>query len=183
MHLHSEDQKAPRQFVTDSMSKQLDGDKRLLTHLVPQYALGCHRMTPGSDYLPSLRRSNVNVVMDSVVGVTKDGVLDSSGRETRVDVTIFATGFDVTKPSYQIIGRNGRNLGEEWAEFPKGYFSIMAEGFPNIFCKFHANLSNIRAILTDHFRLDRTKRSSISWLDPSNYRVAYTLDVQGDLVR
>jgi cation diffusion facilitator CzcD-associated flavoprotein CzcO len=130
MHLHSDDQKASREFVTESMRKQLDGDSRLIEHLVPTYALGCRRMTPGSDYLSSLRRSNVDVITDSVIGVTEDGVIDASGTETKVDVIIFATGFDVTKPSYDIIGRNGRNLGEEWAEFPKGYLSIMAEGFP-----------------------------------------------------
>jgi cation diffusion facilitator CzcD-associated flavoprotein CzcO len=156
MHLHSNDQKSSREFVSDSMRKQLDGDPRLSMYLVPQYALGCRRMTPGSDYLPSLRRSNVDVIPDSVVGVTEEGVLDASGRETKVDVIIFATGFDVTRPSYEIIGRNGRNLGEEWAEFPKGYLSIMAEGFPNMFCKFYSYLANIRARLTLPFRLDRT---------------------------
>ena len=113
-------------------------------------------MTPGSDYLPSLRRSNVDVITDSVTGVTEDGVLEASGKETKVDVIIFATGFGVTRPSYEIIGRNGRNLGEEWAEFPKGYLSIMAEGFPNMFCKYHAYLINISVRLTFPFRLDRT---------------------------
>ena len=126
MHLHSNDQKSSREFVSESMRRQLDGDSRLTTHLIPQYALGCRRMTPGSDYLPSLRRSNVHVITDSVVGVTEDGVVDASGRETKVEVIIFATGFDVTRPSYELIGRDGRNLGEEWAEFPKGYLSIMA---------------------------------------------------------
>lgn len=134
MHLHSDDQKSSREFVTESMRTQLDGDSRLLKHLVPPYALGCRRMTPGSDYLSSLRRSNVDIITESVTGVTEDGVIDASGTETKVDVIIFATGFDVTRPSYDIIGRNNRNLGEEWAEFPKGYLSIMAEGFPNMFC-------------------------------------------------
>lgn len=135
MHLHSDDQKKSRQHVEDSMREQLGNNPRLTERLIPQYALGCRRMTPGSEYLSSLSRPNVEVVTESVVAVTEDGIIDASGNETKVDVIIFATGFDVTRPSYDIIGRNGRNLGKEWAEFPKGYLSIMAEGFPNMFCK------------------------------------------------
>ena len=92
-------------------------------------------MTPGSDYLQSLTRSNVEVITDSATRFTDNGVIDESGRETKVDVIICATGFEVTRPSYEIIGRDGRNLGDEWAEFPVGYLSIMAQGFPNMFCE------------------------------------------------
>ena len=117
------------------MRKKLGNDPRLTKRLVPEFALGCRRMTPGSDYLQSLRRDNVEVITDSAVEFTANGIVDQSGTETKVDVIICATGFDVTRPSYNIIGRDGRNLGEEWAEFPKGYLSIMNDGFPNLFCK------------------------------------------------
>jgi hypothetical protein len=124
-----------REHVASEMRKNLGNDPRLTEHLIPEFALGCRRMTPGSDYLQSLRRSNVEVITDSAVEFTTDGIVDESGKETKVDVIICATGFDVTKPSYKIIGREGRVLGDEWAEFPKGYLSIMADGFPNLFCK------------------------------------------------
>ena len=135
MHLHSTDQKTSREHVAASMRKKLGNDPRLTARLIPEFALGCRRMTPGSDYLQSLRRDNVEVITDSVVEFTADGVVDESGTETKVDVIICATGFDVTRPSYDIIGRRGLNLGEEWADFPKGYLSIMADGFPNMFCE------------------------------------------------
>ena len=135
MHLHSADQKTSREYVAASMRKKLGNDPRLTRRLVPEFALGCRRMTPGSDYLQSLRRDNVEVITDSAVEFTANGIVDQSGTETRVDVIICATGFDVTRPSYNIIGRDGRNLGEEWAEFPRGYLSIMNDGFPNLFCK------------------------------------------------
>jgi cation diffusion facilitator CzcD-associated flavoprotein CzcO len=73
--------------------------------------------------------------VDSAVEFTEDGIVDESGTETKVDVIICATGFDVTRPSYDIIGQGDRNLGEEWVEFPKGYLSIIADGFPNMFCE------------------------------------------------
>ena len=135
MHLHSTDQKSSREYVAASMRKKLGDDPHLTERLIPEFALGCRRMTPGSDYLQSLRRDNVEPITASAVEFTAHGILDESGRETEVDVIICATGFDVTRPSYEIIGRSGRNLGEEWAEFPKGYLSIMNDGFPNMFCK------------------------------------------------
>lgn len=119
------------------MRQQLKTKPELASHMVPQFALGCRRMTPGSDYLKSLCRDNVEVIRDSVTRVTETGVVDASGVEHKVDVIVFATGFDNSKPPYEIIGRDKRRLAEEWSDSPKGYLSIMAEGFPNMFCELH----------------------------------------------
>ena len=135
MHLHSTDQKLSREYVAASMRKKLGNDPRLTGRLIPEFALGCRRMTPGSDYLQSLRRDKVQVITDSAIEFTAEGILDKSGNETKVDVIICATGFDVIRPSYDIFGRFGRNLGEEWADFPRGYLSIMNDGFSNMFCE------------------------------------------------
>lgn len=135
MHLHSDDQQQSRQWVTNSMRQQLKTNPDLADHMVPRFALGCRRMTPGSDYLSSLCRDNVQVVRNSVTSVTKDGVVDGNGEEHKVDVIVFATGFDNSKPPYEIIGRDNRRLAEEWSECPQAYLSIMAEGFPNMFCE------------------------------------------------
>jgi cation diffusion facilitator CzcD-associated flavoprotein CzcO len=86
-------------------------------------------MTPGSNYLQSLLQENVQVIADSAVELTAEGIVDASGREAKVDVVICATGLNTAKPSYEIIGRKGRNLGEYWAEGAKGYMSCMADGF------------------------------------------------------
>jgi cation diffusion facilitator CzcD-associated flavoprotein CzcO len=135
MHLNSVDQKTSREFVAASMKEKLGNNPRLIDCLVPNFALGCRRMTPGSDYLQSLTRENVEVITSSATALTEDGIIDESGKETKVDVIICATGFEVAKPPYEIIGRDDRNLGNEWAELPKAYMSIMQDGFPNLFCK------------------------------------------------
>lgn len=135
MHLDSTDQKNSREFVAASMKEKLGNDPRLTQHLVPEFALGCRRMTPGSDYLQSLRKPNVEVITNSATSFTGGGIIDERGVETQADVVICATGFDTTRPSYKIFGRDGRELGDEWADNPKGYMSIMADGFPNLFCK------------------------------------------------
>ncbi|RVX67223.1 hypothetical protein B0A52_08657 [Exophiala mesophila] len=134
MHLESEDQKVSREFVAESMFHKLEGDQNFTSRLIPKFALGCRRMTPGSDYLQSLKAPNVEVVFDSAAEVTSNGLLDSSGNLTEVDVIIFATGFDTSfSPAYSVTGQNGRNLREEWKDIPKAYMSVMADGFPNMF--------------------------------------------------
>lgn len=135
MHLNSTDQKQSREYIAFSMKQKLEKDPRLAKHLVPNFALGCRRMTPGSDYLQSLTRNNVEVITESATSFTEDGIVDATGNETKAEVIICATGFETTKPSYRIVGRDNRDLGEEWGETPKAYMSIMGNGFPNLFCK------------------------------------------------
>jgi cation diffusion facilitator CzcD-associated flavoprotein CzcO len=136
MHLDSVDQKTSREFVAASMLQKLGGDERLAEHLIPKFALGCRRMTPGSDYLQSLLSPNVQVIARSAVEVTPTGLIDSNGDHTEVDVIIFATGFDTSfSPAYTVVGQDGRTLREEWKDFPKAYLSLMARNFPNMFRK------------------------------------------------
>jgi cation diffusion facilitator CzcD-associated flavoprotein CzcO len=93
-------------------------------------------MTPGSGYLQSLTKENVQVVTESAVRFTEDCVVDESGNEHKVDVVICATGFDVSfSPHFEVIGRNGANLKRQFGDFPKAYLGITAKNFPNLFCE------------------------------------------------
>ncbi|EXJ56332.1 uncharacterized protein A1O5_12599 [Cladophialophora psammophila CBS 110553] len=177
MHLDSIDQTTSREFVAKTMLQKLGGDPRLSCHLIPKYALGCRRMTPGTDYLQSLSKPNVDVITDSAVEVTRNGLFDSSGKLIEVDIIIFATGFDTSfSPPYTVLGENSRNLRQEWGSFPKGYLSIMAEGFPNMFHFIGPNgpasHGSILPILEWHTRymfkvISHMQRTSIKSLGPS----------------
>jgi cation diffusion facilitator CzcD-associated flavoprotein CzcO len=136
MHLKSKDQGVSRDLVAGIMKEQLNDDARLTKHLVPEFALGCRRMTPGSGYLQSLTKSNVEVITNEAVRVTEDGIVDGSGTEHKVDVIVCATGFDTSfTPHFECIGKDSRSLKEQFGDFPKGYLGIMAENFPNLFRK------------------------------------------------
>lgn len=137
MHSLGSDQKKSRAAISNLMSEQLGHDERLKSTMVPQFGLGCRRMTPGSGYLQSLTKPNVEVVNQSATQVTEEGIVDENGIEHKVDVIICATGFDTSfAPHFDIVGRNGANLRHQFGEFPIGYLALMAENFPNLFRKF-----------------------------------------------
>ncbi|KAJ5713998.1 uncharacterized protein N7483_011179 [Penicillium malachiteum] len=98
---------------------------------IPQWSVGCRRITPGAGYLESLGAENVNVVYGNIDAVTPLGCV-SGGREYPVDALICATGFDTTfRPRFPIIGPTGSNLQDEWKNEPQPYFGIAAAGIPN----------------------------------------------------
>src|SRR5262249_1715763 len=54
----------------------------------------------------------------------------------RLDVIVFATGFDAMTGSLfkmDIRGKNGQALKEKWAAGPRTYLGLMTAGFPNLF--------------------------------------------------
>jgi cation diffusion facilitator CzcD-associated flavoprotein CzcO len=137
MHLKSKDQHDSRNLIEGLMAEQLGHDERLKTNMIPEFALGCRRMTPGSGYLQSLTASNVDVIHESVVRLTETGIVGESGVEHEVDVVICATGFDTSfTPHFTVTGRDGADLGTQFGDFPIGYLGIMAENFPNLLRRF-----------------------------------------------
>lgn len=160
MHLDSSDQKVSRAHVANLMRERLHNDPILTERLIPNYALGCRRMTPGAEYLEALTKDNVNVVTKDAIRFTPEGVLDADGLEHKVDAIVCATGFETLfTPHFTVIGRNSRVLQEEWSELPKGYLSVMAEGYPNLFCKQIVTPPNVFDQLFDPVSFRGTKWS------------------------
>lgn len=91
-------------------------------------------MSPGDGYLEALASDNVDVTMQEILKITSDGMITADNKEHKFDALILATGFDTSfPPRFPLFGRDGRDLRKEWANEPKGYFGLAAEGFPNYF--------------------------------------------------
>jgi cation diffusion facilitator CzcD-associated flavoprotein CzcO len=118
------------------MKATLKGDETLIKALVPDFAVGCRRLTPAVGYLESLSAENIRVVTDTITEVGEHTIKTSTGEEIEIDVLICATGFDVSFcPRFPIIGREG-NLQDLWKDsLPKAYMSSSVPGFPNYFSK------------------------------------------------
>lgn len=125
-------------LLTGHMKERLENDQRLIDFLIPDFPVGCRRITPGVGYLESLHKPNVQVVTDSIAQITPKGLLTSAGEHFDVDVIVCATGFDVSFcPRFPIIGRNGVNLQDLWTEnLPSAYMSCMVPQMPNYFSEY-----------------------------------------------
>lgn len=103
--------------------------------LAPEYRFGCKRPLFSSAYYPAITAENVTLVGRGVSHLDGDSVVDTAGERYPVDVVVWATGFSPTDMlgGIEVIGRDGRDLEEEWRELPRAYFGTMVEGFPNFF--------------------------------------------------
>jgi cation diffusion facilitator CzcD-associated flavoprotein CzcO len=92
-----------------------------------------------SFYFETFNRPNVtleDIRADPIERITKDGIRLKSGKEIKLDIIVFATGFDaMTGPFLRmnITGRKGLKLAEAWEAGPRTYLGLGVKGFPNLF--------------------------------------------------
>ncbi|KAG9664100.1 flavin-binding monooxygenase, partial [Aureobasidium melanogenum] len=109
-------------------------DVRLQEKLVPDWSVGCRRITPGIDYLEALNSEKVRVVHGGITKVTSRGPITEDGKEHPVDVLICATGFDTSfKPRFSLVGRSGKALVDVWKDEARAYLGIAVNDYPNYF--------------------------------------------------
>ncbi|XDG06882.1 hypothetical protein ABKA04_006497 [Annulohypoxylon sp. FPYF3050] len=120
--------------VVQYMTAMLGGDERLCKALIPQFPLGCRRITPAPGYLEALRSTNTEVITEGIAEVVPEGIRLESGEIIKLDAIICATGFDNSfAPRFPIVGRNGNVQDVFKNDTPKGYMSCALPGVPNYF--------------------------------------------------
>ncbi|KAI2467497.1 cyclohexanone monooxygenase [Annulohypoxylon bovei var. microspora] len=131
----SEDQKQIVKNTAEDMRAKLAQKPSLADHLIPKFAFGCRRPTPGNGYLEALTSDNVDPVFTPIEEVTSTGLRTTDGHHYEVDALVCATGFNVSfRPRFPLIGLEGENLQDRWTKnTPKSYLSMMVDGFPNYF--------------------------------------------------
>ncbi|KAL8283247.1 hypothetical protein RQP46_006025 [Phenoliferia psychrophenolica] len=130
----SEDQKDRKIEVAESMRQRLAAKPELAEQMIPNWDLGCRRLTPGIGYLEALCDDKVECIMEGIESIDATGITSVSGVHRDYDVVVCATGFDVSFGSrFPFVGRNGRELDKKFAESPEGYMAMTFAGFPNFF--------------------------------------------------
>ncbi|KIW80221.1 hypothetical protein Z517_06836 [Fonsecaea pedrosoi CBS 271.37] len=132
-HRSSEAQNQIRAYMVSEMKRKINNAK-LEKVLIPEWSVGCRRLTPGPNYLESLSRDNVEVAFGEITHVSEKGPVLDDGSEHPVEVLICATGFDTTfKPRFPLVGDSGKELASEWKDEPEGYLGIAVPGYQNYF--------------------------------------------------
>jgi cation diffusion facilitator CzcD-associated flavoprotein CzcO len=110
-------------------------DPELRAKLTPDYSPGCKRILVSNDYLPSLEKPNVEVIIDGIAEIREHSVVDGNGVEREVDTIILGTGFHVTDLpiAERVRGRDGRTLAEHWDGTLSALRGTTVAGFPNLF--------------------------------------------------
>ncbi|KAF4447581.1 phenylacetone monooxygenase [Fusarium austroafricanum] len=133
-HRGSREQSELRRYMLGRMQERLQ-NKNLEKVLIPEWSVGCRRLTPGTNYLESLSDSKVQTVYGEIIEITPTGVICDDGKgEYSVDVLICATGFDTTfKPRFPVHGARGAKLEEMWKDEPQAYLGLAVDHCPNYF--------------------------------------------------
>ncbi|KAL4737210.1 hypothetical protein BDV11DRAFT_216842 [Aspergillus similis] len=134
----SEENKFLFNLVSQVMRERLSENPHLIEKLIPDYEIGCRRLSPGDGYLEAMQADNAQFCFDRIVCITPQGIrtVSESGAESdeEFDLIVCATGFNTSFiPAWTLIGRDGRRLDHEWKDIPAAYFSLCAGGMPNYF--------------------------------------------------
>jgi 4-hydroxyacetophenone monooxygenase len=127
---------AIREYCLANLRSQLEGRPDLLEKLTPDFPVFSKRIVMDIGWVAMMRRDNVALETAGIERITRDAIVTRDGKTIPVDIIVFATGFDVARMlgSLKVIGRDGRNLGEEWGEEdPRAYLGVTVPGYPNFF--------------------------------------------------
>jgi cation diffusion facilitator CzcD-associated flavoprotein CzcO len=107
----------------------------LRAKLTPNYTMGCKRILPTNDYLPTLERPNVELVTDGIAEVRAHSIVTRDGAERPIDALVLATGFEAAEAvaPFEVLGRGGKSLEKVWSDGPEAYLGTAVSGFPNLF--------------------------------------------------
>ena len=136
---------APLRKLADwERHRRLGDDPELLAKATPDYEIGCKRVLFTSDWYPTLRRDEVELVTAGIERVGTDSILAADGVEREADTIIYGTGFQTHNfvAPMDVHGLDGRELNAFWAERPEAYLGTTVSGFPNMFVLYGPNTNH-----------------------------------------
>jgi cation diffusion facilitator CzcD-associated flavoprotein CzcO len=145
--------------------------------LKPWYMIMCKRPCFHNDYLPTFNRPNVHLVDTHGEGITKITPKgpEFHGKVYELDVLIYATGFEVQKTGIynEIIGENGIEINDKYADGVRTLLGIHSHGYPNMFimggyqASFNFNLTDVLQAQGDHIAacIDYVRKNGLTTID------------------
>jgi len=105
--------------------------------LTPAFVIGCKRILISNTFYPAIQKSNCTLhdANDGIKAFTARGIDFFQSGEVKIDVVIFATGYNAVDSlvSYNVRGEHGLALSDAWKDFPRAYLGTSIPHFPNFF--------------------------------------------------
>ncbi len=124
-----------RDVLLRFMQEQLADRPDLLERSTPNYpALGKRILQDDGSWFACLKRPNVELIDTGIDRIVPEGILTTDGTMHPADVICYATGFRANDYfAFDVIGRHGVSLREQWGDEPTAYVGITMPNFPNLF--------------------------------------------------
>lgn len=118
--------------------------------VTPNYPFSGKRRILSDDYYATLLAPNVELIAKPVVRLTPDGVVDTTGRERKVDVLILSTGFKAASylSRLEVFGRDGQSLQSVWRDGAFALLGMSLQGFPNFYMLYGPNTNGAGGPIT-----------------------------------
>lgn len=71
---------AAEESIRKLMKARLSGSDELAEEIIPEFSVGCRRLTPGPGYLEALTADNVRYIRDHIAELTETGIRTVDGR-------------------------------------------------------------------------------------------------------
>ena len=128
--------KAMSEFVASKIRERVE-DKKIAEMLIPKdHGFGTRRVPLETGYYETYNRSNVELIdlnQTPIRKITKEGILTSE-KEHKIDLIIYATGFNAITGSFDRIdirGVNGCKLKSQWDSNLDTFLAVQVANFPN----------------------------------------------------
>lgn len=131
-----------RTFFTRYLQRQLAGRSDLIAKTLPNYPPYGKRILMDNNWFATLKRDDVRLVTAGVRRIDGDAVVTADEQRHRLDVLVYATGFQSRRMLYpmDVRGADGRSLREMWGEDDaRAYLGMTVPGFPNFFICYGPN--------------------------------------------
>jgi 4-hydroxyacetophenone monooxygenase len=131
-----------RGLLTAYLESEFADAPELRAHVIPGYPpLAKRILLDNGTWARTLKRDDVDLVTDAIEAITPDGVTTADGRHHKVDVIVYATGFQASRflTPMRVVGRDGRDLHDQWDGDARAHLGITVPGFPNFFCLYGPN--------------------------------------------
>lgn len=127
-------QQSLKAAIEDAMKGILKDRPDILQSILPSFAVGCRRVTPGLGFLEALVQKNVEFVNTAITSIDKTGITTADMVHHDLDVLVCSTGFNASSPPpFTVTGLNSKTIQAAFLPRPRTYLSLAVNGFPNYF--------------------------------------------------